>query len=143
MMNWGNEAAGSFSRDPLVFSRLARGGKKTILTTLFEALKSEGRLTMIISFNSIATEMQLLLLVITVWWRQKQKGRKKKIHMETPAHILRGERRRCVRGISRTNQRELVFNTSNLSILRIPTHKATDTGKATRKHELPLMNKRP
>lgn len=53
MMNWKRpDAAGSFRRDPLVFSRLASGGKTTVLITLFEALKSEGRLTMIISFSS-------------------------------------------------------------------------------------------
>lgn len=43
--------AGAFRRDPLVFSRLARGGKTTVLTTLFDALQKNGYLVMIISFN--------------------------------------------------------------------------------------------
>ena len=45
------DEAGSFRRDPLVFSRLARGGKTTVLTALFNALKTNGYRVMIISFN--------------------------------------------------------------------------------------------
>lgn len=45
------DEAGSIRRDPLVFSRLARGGKTTVLTTLFDELKQRGFLVMIVSFN--------------------------------------------------------------------------------------------
>jgi hypothetical protein len=45
------DEAGSIRRDPLVFSRLARGGKTTVLMTLFDALKENGYVVMIVSFN--------------------------------------------------------------------------------------------
>ena len=41
------DEAGSVRRDPLVFSRLARGGKTTVLAALFVALKEKGYLVMI------------------------------------------------------------------------------------------------
>ena len=45
------DEAGSMRRDPLVFSRLARGGKTTVLTRLFDKLKEKGYSVMIVSFN--------------------------------------------------------------------------------------------
>lgn len=45
------DGCGFFRRNPLVLARLSRGGKTTVLTTLFNELKKQGYLVIIISFN--------------------------------------------------------------------------------------------
>ena len=45
------DEAGYFRQDPLVFSCLARGGKTTVPTSLFDELKAKNYLVMIVSFN--------------------------------------------------------------------------------------------
>lgn len=54
------DEAGSIRRDPLVFSRLARGGKTTVLMRLFDALKEKGYMVMTVSFNGASGFVDLM-----------------------------------------------------------------------------------
>lgn len=48
------DEAGFCRREPLMFSCLARGGKTTVLTTLFDELKAKGYLVMLVSFKGMS-----------------------------------------------------------------------------------------